>query len=318
MQNNNIIENIKKISAFDFNLLFIFETIFIYSSVSIAAEQLDSSPSSVSQSLKRLRTYFSDPLFVRKGQSLVPTTVAISLHEKISKELNGLVNSLVNTSKSETTHKFIVYSAPYTAQRILPSICSEIYRKNLPYQITHISADASLDAAEDILTYRKADVVFDTTPDYGNSTTTTLYMQESIVAVCSKSHPRLGTTLSKEEMQNETFVRLNINTVGIQRPLKEYSKYLSDRKFIFPSGCIDVNAAVLEATDSVAFVSEWFFDNFGQNYNLKKLDIDFDFKPVEFYMTYNKSSLNNIHFAGFIDVVKRNIKMNLVPSGSVS
>ncbi|MFU2315135.1 LysR family transcriptional regulator [Rahnella sp. PCH160] len=312
MISDSLIPNLDKISSFDFNLLFIFETIFTYNSVSIAAKKLGSSPSSVSQSLNRLRIYFSDPLFIRKGQGLIPTTVAINLHERVRVELGALVKSLFTVAESEMNHNFMIYSSPYTAQRILPKIGSVLFEKNLPYELTHIPANAALDAGEDILTYRKADLVFDTKPYYSNSTVTTLYMEENIIAVCRKSHPRLGTFLSKENMVHEKFIRFNINTPGVQKTQVDIEESLPGRIFNFTSSSIDVNAAVAEITDSVTFISEWFFNKFGESYNLKKLDTGFELKPIKYFMTDNKSATNNAHFAKFIDVVKKTIRDDLV------
>lgn len=299
--------NFQKIISFDLNLLIVFEAIFGNNSVSIAVTKLDTSPSSISQSLNRLRVYFSDPLFVRKGQGLVPTTIAINLHEKINKELGGLANTLVNFSETDITSKFIIYCSPYTAQRILPQLCNTLVKENLPYELVHLSADALLNDGHDILTYRKADLVFDTQSFYGNSTVTTLYMQEKVVAVCSKSHPRLGGSLNNKNIAGEKFVRVNMKTHGVQKIQGTIEENFRDRDFTFTSSCIDVNASIVEQTDFISFVSEWFYEKFGNSYNLKKLDLDFDFESIGYYMTYNKSSMNNALFSKFISVVKKTI-----------
>lgn len=309
---SNSISDFQKIISFDLNLLIVFEAIFIDNSVSIAATKLDSSPSSVSQSLNRLRVYFADPLFVRKGQGLVPTTVAINLHEKINKDIGALANTLVNFSEVDITNKFIIYCSPYTAQRILPLLCNAIAQENLPYELVHISADALLNDGQDILTFRKADLVFDTRHFYGNSTVTTLYMQENVVAVCSKSHPRLGSSLSSQNIADEKFIRVNMKTYGVQKVQSIIEENLRERKFTFTSSCIDVNASVAENTDFITFVSKWFYEKFGESYNLKKLELDFELEPINYYMTYNKSSINNAHFAKFISVVQKTIRDDLV------
>ncbi|SUY92920.1 HTH-type transcriptional regulator LeuO [Buttiauxella agrestis] len=308
---DSIINNFEKINSFDFNLLFIFETIFIYSSVSIAADKLESSPSSISQSLNKLRTYFSDPLFIRKGQGLVPTTVAIHLHEKISNELGWLVNSLVNTSNINTRNKFTVYSLPYTAQIVLPKICALIHKLKLPYELTHISANVSLNESEDILNYRKADLIFDTKPHYGNSTVTVLYMRENIVVVCNKDHPRLDKELTQEDIRREKFTYININTQGLKHAQDIVQDYESGRHIFFSSSSVEVNAAVTETTECVSFVSESFFKKFGECFNLKSLKYEIPIEPINFYMSYNKSALSNENFLRLINLLKENIPPEL-------
>lgn len=297
------VSNSQNIVSFDLNLLVVFEAIFINSSVSIAAKKLNASPSAISQSLNRLRIYFSDPLFVRKGQGLVPTTVAINLYDKIIKDLGGLANTLSNFSHSDIQNKFIIYSSPYAALRFMPLLCKAVMEEGLPYELVHISADALLDGGQDILTYRKADIVVDTRQFYGNSTITKLCMQDVIVAVCSKSHPRLDVTLGDGDFSHEKFIRADLRTHGVQKVRTEIEEHFRDRAFAFTSSCIDVNAAVAEHTDAIAFVTKWFFDKYGESCNLKTLNVNFEINPIKYYVTYNKSSMNNAHFAKFIDVV---------------
>lgn len=80
-----------RLEKFDLNLLVIFECIYQHLSISKAAESLYITPSAVSQSLQRLRAQFNDPLFIRSGKGIAPTTTGLNLHhhlEKTSKALN--------------------------------------------------------------------------------------------------------------------------------------------------------------------------------------------------------------------------------------
>lgn len=318
MTERNIISSFDKINSFDFNLLFIFEAIFVYNSVTIAASNLGSSPSSVSQALSKLRTYFSDPLFVRKGQGLVPTTVAINLHAKISRNLGSLADNVVNYAETEMTNQFVIYSSPYTAQRVMPAMCAVINRHKLPYELIHIAADATLNGGEDILTFRKADIIFDTEPYYGHTAVTVKYMQENVVAVCNADHPRLGSRLTSEAGMNEQFTRINLNTLGMIRAQHAIEKYFNHRRFAFSSNAPEVNAAVTEQTESISFVTEWFYEKFKDCYNLKKLECDFEIPPITLYMTYNRSSLTHPGFVTFINLIKNEILADIGLSHQVN
>lgn len=307
MADKNNISDFNQINLFDFNLLFVFEAIFIFNSVTIAADNLGTSPSSVSQALNKLRTYFSDPLFVRKGQGLVPTTVAINLHAKISVSLGDLSNNIINHAEIGESDKFVIYCSSYTAQRVMPAMCAAINARNLPFELIHISADASLNAGEDILTYRKADIVFDTEPNYGYASETILYLRDKIIPVCRKEHPRLDRTLTRENSTKEKFARTNVHTMGMIRAQNTVDGHFHQRNFSFGSSSTEVNAAVCEMTDSICFVTEWFYEKFCHSYNLKKLECEFDIEPLSLYMTYNKTSLNNLRFVAFIDLIKYDI-----------
>lgn len=68
----------------DLNLLTIFEAVYVHKGIVNAAKILNLTPSAISQSIQKLRTIFPDPLFIRKGQGVTPTTYATHLHEYIS------------------------------------------------------------------------------------------------------------------------------------------------------------------------------------------------------------------------------------------
>ena len=73
--------NLYDLKKFDLNLLVIFECIYQHLSISKAAESLYITPSAVSQSLQRLRAQFNDPLFIRSGKGIAPTTTGLNLKQ---------------------------------------------------------------------------------------------------------------------------------------------------------------------------------------------------------------------------------------------
>ena len=71
-------------------LLRLFLLVYDLNSVSQAADQLDLNQSTVSHSLEKLRTCFSDPLFVKSGRGIVPTERAVDLAPRIRELLAGI------------------------------------------------------------------------------------------------------------------------------------------------------------------------------------------------------------------------------------
>jgi len=74
----------------DANLIVILDALLLEASVTKAAERLGRSPSAVSHALARLRAVFDDPLFVRAGQRLVPTSRATQLAPTVHIIVSGL------------------------------------------------------------------------------------------------------------------------------------------------------------------------------------------------------------------------------------
>ena len=78
------------IESLNGQLLRTFLIILEESSVSLAAERLGLTQSTVSHSLSKLRRILGDPLFVRSGQGLMPTETALSLKTPILDVLDRL------------------------------------------------------------------------------------------------------------------------------------------------------------------------------------------------------------------------------------
>lgn len=80
----------RHLARFDLNLLRIFDAIFTKGGVSAAARHLNLSQPAISHALARLRTQFDDPLFVRQGNRLVPTSAARAIAGPVREALRGL------------------------------------------------------------------------------------------------------------------------------------------------------------------------------------------------------------------------------------
>lgn len=103
--------NLYDLKKFDLNLLVIFECIYQHLSISKAAETLFITPSAVSQSLQRLRNQLNDPLFIRAGKGITPTTVGVNLHKHLEENLNQLEQT-INIMHSSSLEKSLAVYAP--------------------------------------------------------------------------------------------------------------------------------------------------------------------------------------------------------------
>ena len=104
-----------RLNRTDLNLLVAFDALMSELSVTRAAERLSIGQPAMSASLGRLRKLFDDPLLVREGGALVPTSTALSLLEPIREALS-LVDSALGTR-----HSF----DPATAERMFTIIASD-------------------------------------------------------------------------------------------------------------------------------------------------------------------------------------------------
>lgn len=176
--------NLYDLKKFDLNLLVIFECIYQHLSISKAAETLYITPSAVSQSLQRLRNQLNDPLFIRSGKGITPTTVGVNLHHHLEQNLNQLEQTINIMHGSTLKKNFVVYSPQIlTTENLLGPL--KLLMREHNYEIELHDMLLSADSAEDLLAYRKADLIFSMAPVSNRSMICVPYASYSVLLVCS-------------------------------------------------------------------------------------------------------------------------------------
>ena len=109
--------------------------------VSKAAQRLHITQSAVSRQLAQLRELCGDPLLVRDGNKLVPTSRALLLKDKLD-DLLSEFDHLLDDKPFEPKNwkgELVLSSSDYVAQYILPDIVAEISQQapqiNLAYRL---------------------------------------------------------------------------------------------------------------------------------------------------------------------------------------
>ena len=82
------------VSRFDLNLFVVFDAIYTEGSLTRAARVLNLTQPAVSHALGRLRDRLEDPLFVRQGARMVPTSRARAMVTPVRHALGGLQRCL--------------------------------------------------------------------------------------------------------------------------------------------------------------------------------------------------------------------------------
>lgn len=151
------------LSRIDLNLLVVLEAIVAEGGVSRAAERLNLTQPAVSHALARLRELFDDPLFVREGRNLAPTSLTKRLVEPLRQSLQAL-GALIEKGESfdpaRTEAVFTVSMRDPMEVLILPRMMQR-FRRTAPQidlrtvQVRRRSlesglADGTLDAALDV------------------------------------------------------------------------------------------------------------------------------------------------------------------------
>ena len=81
----------------ELQLLYIFDAIMTERSVTCAADRLAMTQPAVSNAISRMRQIWNDPLFVRKGRNIEPTSYALSLWDQVGDPMFALTNAVSAT-----------------------------------------------------------------------------------------------------------------------------------------------------------------------------------------------------------------------------
>ncbi|WP_326900389.1 LysR family transcriptional regulator [Kosakonia cowanii] len=113
----------------DLNLLPVFDAVYRYRSVRLAADELAMSTSALSHALSRLRTALNDPLFYREGHRMCPSVYATQLAPSIASALKFLNQELTpqpEFSPATTTERLQIAITDFTAFCIFPVLMEKL------------------------------------------------------------------------------------------------------------------------------------------------------------------------------------------------
>lgn len=296
--------NLYDLKKFDLNLLVIFECIYQHLSISKAAETLYITPSAVSQSLQRLRTQFNAPLFIRSGKGITPTVTGINLHYHLENNLNSLEQTINIMNQSSLKKKFIIYSPQLLIAKYVMALVKYI-RKGPQVEIEHHDILTTDEEAEDLLAYRKADIVVSMAPLNNRSIACTHFKTVECILVCSENHPRLGETATIDEILQESFTQLITREPGIKEYHSITDDVLAERIIGFRSKSLITIANTICSTDVIGFLPQSLVDYYSSSIRLKKVTTPFTIAPIQLYLMYNRASLNNSGFSELIEHVTK-------------
>lgn len=286
-------DDLKRDKSFDYNLLTTFHAIYSQKSVTKASILLNISPSAVSQSLNKLRGYFSDPLFVREGSNLSATVTAVNLFSATQENFEALTRNVSVYMNSTARNRLIVSCPAYISMRVLPVLMSLVKEIMPNTKVVHTDNGSSVILSSEALQYRKADLVFDCDPHYSSSSVTYPILIEELTFICRRNHPRLNDSINREQAALEKFSMFESDSQAIKLTQQKINDNIGERAFCFRSSTLLSILTVVESSDAVAIIPTWLFEKVANSFNIKALSADFTLSPINIYMVHNKTALQN-------------------------
>lgn len=277
----------------DLNLLKVFEAVISTGSVNEAAEKLNITPPAVSQSLNKLRSRYSDPLFVREGRGLKATHFAKELYDKIKEPLAILMNSADIHSEfdpvtSERTFRIATHSD--IDLLFFAELFNEIKEKAPNTKIELVTDFLDDEALQNTLRLRKVDLIVSTTEMSEHSYNNEIIREEEIVVAARKGHPAIKNgTISYEDFFacEQTASKLSRESTFTINSLSKVT--LPKRKIVYTSDSMFNILLTASQTDLLAISIRSFVQSLDKLDIIEMCEPPFECNKLPIYMTWHKT-----------------------------
>ena len=205
----------------DGTVLLVFLGLMQHKKATLVAEELGLTQPAISHSIKRLRTLYRDPLFLRKAQGLEPTALARELEPKIRSAVDTLSNSLGQSDAFDPATSDVrlrIGGFDYELATLMPQMIA--YAAGVGPNINITTLSVSSDEALEALVQSRIDLgigFFESLPGGGNLgpfLAQNLY-RETYVLIARKGHP-----LFQDQVTLDRYVgapHLLITHTGVQK-----------------------------------------------------------------------------------------------------
>lgn len=207
------------LAGLDLNLLVVFDALMVERHVTRAGENVGLSQPATSNALARLRRLTQDDLFIRTAGGLLPTPVAIALHQQIRPALQHIQTALedpVPFDPAQSERIFSMGMSDYMAFVLLPPLMRRLQELAPKINLQIRSGDRQKQLA--LLDEGSLDLLCGVFPERIRWHQQMWLFDEAYVCVCRQDHPLLksaqGTPLTQWTL--EAYLRADHLLVSVQ------------------------------------------------------------------------------------------------------
>ncbi|GAA3573298.1 LysR family transcriptional regulator [Marinobacter xestospongiae] len=183
----------------ELQLLYIFDAIMTERSVTRAADRLAMTQPAVSNAISRMRQIWNDPLFVRKGRQIEPTSYALSLWDQVGDHMFALTNAVSAT-------QFDPPSSKRTFRIAVTDVIVEMIWRQLIELLEHQAPGVDIhavpytpDGTYDDLREAHVDLAVGMLNQHDHSLRSTWLFEGGYVLAMRQDHPLAGRQITMDE-----------------------------------------------------------------------------------------------------------------------
>ncbi|MFK0571405.1 LysR family transcriptional regulator [Endozoicomonas sp.] len=278
---------IKTDTPLDLNLLSVFLEVYRLGSITLAADALNMTQPGVSGALKRLQQQLGAELFVREGRGISPTHTAVQLASDISPALSNVSNAISNIKQFDSgqPRTFRVLCNEMALLYFHPRIEHDSGMGNVTVEF--VTAPGNEDDLLQELSLQKADLALDAIVQLSPSYKSHAVIQDEIVIVARKDHPRIHQTLTEQQYYQEKHITMRIRRAKMYAADYFTKKPLKPRKISTECDSLIAMFALISGSDCIGSTARKLASQYAQLFNLQVIEQPFETRPVEHLMIWH-------------------------------
>lgn len=235
-----------------------------------AARQLHVTPSAISNALARLRSELGDPLVIRSGRGVVPTTRAARLAPSLKRALSELERAVQPDAfdPATTNRQFTLAIADAGQLSRLPLLTKSLANEMPRSQLRVVGIDTYL--ASGGITGAEVDVGIVGGAEKAPGIHSAALYKEDSVLVARKGHPRVSPQITKAQLGQLQHVEVQVAPGrGYRELARSYARLNIKREVAVVVPSFIAAAAVVAQTDFVGTLPASLVDVLGERLGLR-------------------------------------------------
>jgi DNA-binding transcriptional LysR family regulator len=271
----------------ELQLLYIFDAIMTERSVTRAAERLAMTQPAVSNAISRMRHIWNDPVFVRKGRNIEPTSYALSLWDQVGGPMFALTNAVSATQFDPGTskRKFRLAVTDMIVEMIWRPLI-KLLEEEAPGVDVH-AVPYTPDGTHENLREANVDLAVGMLNQHDHSLRSTWLFQGGYVLAMREDHPLAGKKITMEEFleARHLLVTMSGDAHGFVDSYLD-QKGLS-RRIATTVNHFSIVPQVLRETNLIAAVPELISQDCGFVNGLWMGELPFEVDPTSLYLIWH-------------------------------
>ena len=195
----------------ELTLLYVFDVIMTEGSITRAAERLSMTQPAVSNAVSRMRHAWKDPVFVRKGRKIEPTSYALSLWDQVRVPMHELSRAVTATGFEPATSRrqFRIALADMMLDLLWPPLVSKLER-DAPGVDLH-AVPYPLGGAHMQLREAHVDLAIGMLSEHDHSLRSTWLLDSDYVLAMRETHPLAGRSITLKEFLDARHLLISLS-----------------------------------------------------------------------------------------------------------